>query len=140
LALAIGYTVWGTGGGDDSAAAEAADAGTALAVAPPIDATERELEIPQPLTAAVDAGEPDARARKPPRDRKRDKPGYFSIKSDPYATIYIDGRRVDVTPLIKHPLSPGSHRVRAVLKDGRKKSFTIDIESGKQSPVRKLTW
>lgn len=138
-AVAVGYKVWSGG-----SIAASTDAGTTIATAP-VDARNRGPVAPDPIPADAappDAGVVDARAPKPPRARDdvRAKPGYFSITSTPYATIYIDGSRVDDTPLIKHPLSPGRHRVRAVIEDGRQKTFSVDIRSGKQSPVRKLTW
>ncbi len=68
------------------------------------------------------------------------KPGYFSIDSTPYATIYIDGREISVTPIIREPVTPGRHRVRAVLEDGRERSFSIDVKSGRLTHPRQLYW
>jgi serine/threonine-protein kinase len=71
-------------------------------------------------------------------------PGYFSIDSQPYATIFVDGQRLPgnraQTPLFRLPLPPGRHGVRAVLADGREQTFTIEIESGKELNWRRLTW
>jgi serine/threonine-protein kinase len=84
----------------------------------------------------------------PPRDKEpRDEdpppadltPGTISIDSEPYATIYIDGKKIGITPLAHISLPPGTHKVRAVSAAGEK-NFTITIEPGKEAKGRKLTW
>ncbi|NJR42646.1 MAG: enoyl-CoA hydratase/isomerase family protein [Akkermansiaceae bacterium] len=45
--------------------------------------------------------------------------------------MFIDGKDHGETPLFRVALTPGKHQVKAVLGDGRKKQFTIDIKSGK---------
>jgi serine/threonine-protein kinase len=67
-------------------------------------------------------------------------PGYYLVDSQPYARIYIDGKDQGETPLFRVPLSPGKHQVKAVLGDGRKKQFTIDIKSGKDLSSGRLRW
>jgi hypothetical protein len=59
------------------------------------------------------------------------------MNSNPYATLYIDGRNVGDTPLANYELKPGVHRVKAVSAKGTKE-FTIKIESGKtlRYPIR----
>jgi serine/threonine-protein kinase len=76
----------------------------------------------------------------PPRKAPPPKRGFISIDSDPYATIYVDGRRAGVTPLIEHSVRAGRRRVRAVLKSGREKRFHIDVEPGKVAPGLQLSW
>jgi serine/threonine-protein kinase len=68
------------------------------------------------------------------------KPGYFSIDSTPFATIYVDGKRLGITPLVKKPLPAGNHRIRAQLKDGRTKDVNIDIPAGRVAAPIRLTW
>ncbi len=75
-----------------------------------------------------------------PSQPARREPGLFSIDSQPYATIFIDGHRLGVTPIYKHSLSAGRHRLRAVLSDGRAKDQTVDIPAGKQAAPINLTW
>jgi serine/threonine-protein kinase len=72
----------------------------------------------------------------PPADTT---PGTISLDSDPYATIYIDGKKIGITPLAHISLSPGTHKVRAVSALGEK-TITITIEPGKPAKGRKLTW
>jgi hypothetical protein len=66
--------------------------------------------------------------------------GYVSIDSSPYATIYIDGRRAGVTPLIRYRVRAGKRRVRAVLESGQSRRFTIAVEAGELAPPRQLRW
>jgi serine/threonine-protein kinase len=66
--------------------------------------------------------------------------GAYSVDSSPYATIYIDGKRVDTTPL-HHKLAAGKHTVKAVRSDdGREKTFSIQVAPGKTFNSGKLTW
>ena len=131
--LALAYHSWPASSPSpasprDAMANPAADAGAA--------------RTPLPLDAADpdDAGSADAAMGDAGLEPDSGKPGFFSVDSTPYATIYIDGRRVDDTPLIRHELPPGRHRVRAVLADGRSRSFTIVVESERQTPPRQLYW
>ena len=57
-------------------------------------------------------------------------PGYFSVDALPYATIYIDGKSAGITPLVRVPLKPGKHTVRAVAENGMVNRFTISIKPG----------
>ncbi len=67
-------------------------------------------------------------------------PGQLSVSSDPYATIYLDGRKLGDTPLFRERLTAGKHAVRAVRGDGREQSVTIEIEAGKERNLGKLRW
>jgi serine/threonine-protein kinase len=67
-------------------------------------------------------------------------PGSLTIESEPYATIYIDDRKLDVTPITQASLPAGSHRLRAVLQDGRERTMTIDIKPSQELNLKKLAW
>jgi hypothetical protein len=67
-------------------------------------------------------------------------PGYYLVDSQPYARIFIDGKDYGETPLFRVPLAPGKHQVKAVLGDGRKKQFAIEIRSGKDLSSGRLKW
>jgi serine/threonine-protein kinase len=82
-----------------------------------------------------DVRRPDARHPVPPREK-----GTFSVDSTPFATIYIDGRMIGMTPMIHKPLPAGHHKLRAALKDGRTKELSLDIPAGKPAPPINLTW
>jgi hypothetical protein len=79
------------------------------------------------------AGGPAARPR--PRGK-----GFFTVDSMPYATIYVDGAKKGVTPLLRVSLSAGKHEVLAVTADGRKQKFQVAIAPGEEARRRKLTW
>ena len=36
---------------------------------------------------------------------------YISINSRPWANVYIDGKLIKSTPIIKHPIDPGKHKI-----------------------------
>ena len=83
---------------------------------------------------------PRSRQETPPRATAAKKPGFYSVDSEPYATIFIDDKRRDQTPLFRIALSPGWHKVRAVLADGRERTFTVWIESDKHISSKTLSW
>jgi serine/threonine-protein kinase len=88
--------------------------------------------------------DPPPRKQPPPKPDKDPvpdgPPGSITIDSDPWATIWIDGKKQGPTPLVRVSLSPGEHTVKAKTADGRVKTFTIKITSGKEASPRKLTW
>ena len=94
----------------------------------------------------MDPSDPDVASDAPtspapaPHVRRVQPPGFFSIDSNPYATIFIDGKRRDQTPLFRIVLPSGRHRVRAVLADGRERTFQIQIAPGKEVSSGTLTW
>jgi eukaryotic-like serine/threonine-protein kinase len=67
-------------------------------------------------------------------------PGMFSIASKPFARIYLDGAYVDQTPIYKHRVGAGPHTIRAVLEDGREKTFRIVIASDAEVNSGTLQW
>jgi serine/threonine-protein kinase len=119
-----------------------APAPSPVASAPPIDAAEvrvdaappEEIEMQPPVDTAP-APRPKPRPAPAPSE-----PGFYSVDSDPYATIYIDGKRIDQTPLFKRALPSGTHRVRAVREDGKSRTFTIRISPGQHVSSGTLTW
>jgi serine/threonine-protein kinase len=148
-AAAIGYAALrGCASGDPDAGGpkgaldSRADARPAPAVSAAPDAGQARADDPD--SAAADAAPAsaqsgrDAGARRPTSDRK--KPGYFSIDSTPYATIYLDGRKLGITPLIRVRVPPGRHRVRAVTEAGDEQRFEIEVEPGKTTPPKQLYW
>jgi eukaryotic-like serine/threonine-protein kinase len=57
--------------------------------------------------------------------------GYFSIDTMPYSEVFVDGKSVGITPVVKAPLKPGKHSVKAVTQDGQTRRLTITVQSGK---------
>jgi len=76
-------------------------------------------------------------SRPPPLHKER---GFLSIDSQPYATVFVDGHSIGVTPRIKWSLAAGRHRVRAVLQDGRSQELSVDVPAGKQATPIHLSW
>jgi hypothetical protein len=66
--------------------------------------------------------------------------GWYAIDSSPYATIFIDDHKIGDTPLDRIALSAGSHRVRAVLADGRQRTLTITIAPDLKTSQGTLRW
>ncbi len=58
-------------------------------------------------------------------------PGYFSMDTMPYSEVFVDGKSVGITPVVKVPLKPGKHSVKAVAQDGQTKKLGINVQSGK---------
>jgi len=107
---------------------------------PPIEARSRPRPEPEPApvgprTPVVEAPVARGSQRPPP-------PAYgaFSIDSSPFATIYFDGARLGVTPMVKRRAPSGKHRIRAVLSDGRAKELTVEIPQGGLARPIQLAW
>ena len=138
-ALALG-AVWlarRAGGGEPSGRP---DAGAAVAIAPvasPADAAPAPLAHPVAADAAPPAPPAD-RAR--PARKKNERPGFFTVDSEPYATIYVDGKRLGDTPLFKVELAAGRHQVRAVCSCGKSRVFAVKIREGETHRARRLVW
>jgi serine/threonine-protein kinase len=95
------------------------------------------------VDAAVDAAADAMSDAMPPPDAApppRVPPGRFSIDSTPYATIYVDGALVGDTPLLDKRIPAGRHQIQARTKDGRSKTFVIDVPPGKRAKPVNLTW
>jgi len=99
-----------------------------------------------PTTRPAPAPRPPAPAPRPPNHAHRPappsptQPGFFTIDSKPYATIFVDGKKVGETPLFRIKLAPGRRRVMAVLGSGKSQTFTVTIVPGRQAPPRRLQW
>jgi hypothetical protein len=156
LALAIAGGVGGKGGQKKTQSLAAAAQPQPVPAQAPAQApivvaggeTEMEGEtVAEPDPEPVEVRRPSKPQRAPivkkqtPEPPAQDtSPGYYLVDSQPYARIFIDGKDHGETPLFRVPLAPGKHQVRAVLGDGRKKQFTIDIKSGKDLSSGRLKW
>jgi hypothetical protein len=67
------------------------------------------------------------------------KTAYLSVDATPYATVFIDGEKKGLTPLVRMELSAGLHRMIARAEDGRTKRFTLQLDPGKTETVR-VSW
>jgi serine/threonine-protein kinase len=77
---------------------------------------------------------PPARVAAPPAS------GWYAIDSAPYATIFVDDQKIGDTPLDRVSLPTGKHRVRAVLADGRERTFAIQIAADQKISQGVLRW
>lgn len=95
-------------------------------------------EEPEPVAAAPkgSAGEADGDLV---IEEGAPKMAFLSVDASPYATVFIDGEKVGVTPLVRLELAPGLHRMVARTEDGRTKRFTLQLDPGKTEAVR-VAW
>ncbi|HEU0030148.1 MAG TPA: protein kinase [Kofleriaceae bacterium] len=142
LAVIAAVAIAATRGGHDAAAPIAA----APAAPDAREAAPTPASAVTPPDAAVDAAasvEPKLAKAKPrpkPAPSVTSEPGFLSIDSTPYATIYVDGKRLGDTALYREAVPAGTHQVRAVLADGRERRFTVKIVGGQLHNAGKLTW
>jgi serine/threonine protein kinase len=126
----------------------------AVVVAPDPPAAPAPIEppvvVPEPAPAPVATVRPsDSTARPsrsrstrtaaPPAPRRDGPPGRLFIDAAPWATIYLDGERLGVTPLVGVTVPSGPHTLKAVAEDGRTQALRIDV--GPDGEVRrKIRW
>jgi hypothetical protein len=109
------------------------------------DLPEAREEPAPPAPAPTPASAPPAKPAAAPGDgdlvieEGAPKVSYLSVDATPYATVYIDGEKKGITPLVRLELSPGLHRMIARTEDGRTKRFTLQLDPGKTETV-KVTW
>ena len=101
---------------------------------------KRWLKNPSPPPATA----PKAAAGKPAEgdliiEEGQPKMAYLTVDANPYATVFIDGDKKGVTPLVRVELQPGLHRMIARTEDGRTKRFTLQLDAGKTETL-KVTW
>jgi serine/threonine-protein kinase len=68
-----------------------------------------------------------------------EKPGKLYVNAQPWATIYLDGKKLGPTPIVGESVDAGDHVLKAVTEDGRVKSMKIHVDSG-GTVRRKVTW
>ena len=49
---------------------------------------------------------PKPKAKPKPKLRRKSVPGYLTVAAHPYATVYVDGKEMGVTPIVRLPLPP----------------------------------
>ena len=82
----------------------------------------------------------DAAPRVKPADKVDTRPAFLTVDSAPYATIYVDGQKLGVTPIFKHKLAPGPHSMRAVSASGGKKLMRLNLKPGRTKNLGRLQW
>lgn len=61
--------------------------------------------------------------------------GYLVINTMPWSRVYIDGQLVGTTPIGRHRIAAGSHRVRLRTAEGHERVITVDVRAGQTSRV-----
>jgi eukaryotic-like serine/threonine-protein kinase len=63
-------------------------------------------------------------------------PGYLRVLATPWAEVWVDGQRVDVTPFARGiPLSPGTHYVTLIHPNAPVQKRTIAVAPGETRTV-----
>ncbi len=83
---------------------------------------------------------PRPRRRAAPKPAASTNPGFLTVGSTPFSTIFVDGTKLGVTPLFRKPLAPGRRKLRAVCSCGKTRELTVLIEPGQAARPVKLTW
>ncbi len=59
--------------------------------------------------------------------------GYLTVNADPYATLFVDGKRRGFTPVVRLSLPPGDHSLRLVSSAGQPdKKIRVRIVTGQE--------
>jgi serine/threonine-protein kinase len=63
-------------------------------------------------------------------------PGYLRVLATPWAEVWVDGQRIDVTPFARGiPLIPGTHYVTLVHPNAPVEKRTVDIATGETRTI-----
>jgi serine/threonine-protein kinase len=114
----------------------------ASAPTPPAPVAAPEAPAPELRVAESPRPVKPARPKAAPRkavDAPRLAPGRLSIDATPWATIYVDGARLGVTPLVGVAVPAGNHAIKAVTEDGRSQVVRVDVQPD-GDVRRKLRW
>jgi hypothetical protein len=113
---------------------------------PPVAAAPRDLAPPPPSPAAAEHRPAAPRTVPAPRQAPKPRPspaepapreaaavasvpgpGWLVVNSIPRATIALDGAPLGPTPIVRHPVAGGHHRVSARFGDGRQEERTVQV-------------
>ncbi len=103
---------------------------------PPEPVAPAAVAAPEAVAAATSpeaAAEPEDREARRPRQTG---PGTLNLLAIPSATVRLDGRVLGETPLIGRQLPAGAHRLQLRTADGRTKTVTVQIRSGRSTRLR----
>jgi serine/threonine-protein kinase len=64
------------------------------------------------------------------------KVGYLTADAQPWATVLLDGKPLDKTPLSRFPVPSGNHTLVFRAADGREQKRPVNIEEGQVQTVR----
>jgi predicted Ser/Thr protein kinase len=102
--------------------------------------TQPEEPTPEPRenTAPVQTQQPAPQERRHPPQRQQPAPpqvGYVTLDAEPFATVWIDGRQIQDTPLLRYELEPGEHVIELRREGFQTAVDTVQVTAG--NPFRK---
>jgi serine/threonine protein kinase len=100
-----------------------------------------EPEPAEPEAAPVDGAPLPAPAVRSPKPHAKPRAlVYTTIDSRPtWATVSVDGKELGPTPLVRVPLSAGTHQLEARNEKGQRKSMRLKLSEGREEKVL-LEW
>lgn len=124
-----------------------------VAVPPPLHPQPVHLESQPEPVPGEEAPAPEARVAEAPREERAPRPrpsrpvlarpsaealrvGYLSADAEPWATVLLDGRPLDRTPLSRFPVPVGKHTLVFRSADGLEQTRPLSVEEGKVTTVR----
>jgi hypothetical protein len=66
--------------------------------------------------------------------------GFFSINATAKTQIYVDNKQIGDTPLIRIPLTPGPHKVKAIGPKGKTRLINTTVYGGRDTDEGMITW
>jgi serine/threonine-protein kinase len=125
---------------DGAAEAPAATSDSAARPLDGSDTAQADLRSRVVAPAPIRRGEAHARRQRAPAQRVAEQlqsPGFLTVDATPWATIFVDGKSLGITPLISVQLPEGRHTLVARTQDGREQRMTLRIASG-QTMTRRI--
>ncbi|MDY0062406.1 MAG: serine/threonine-protein kinase [Myxococcota bacterium] len=99
---------------------------------------------PQPAPVAGGAlrpTPPPPRPPAPPPPAVAAAPGFLRLQAVPFARVFVDGTDIGETPIVRHSLDPGKHRITLVNnKLAGKITFEVEIRANEVNFVKKVDW
>jgi eukaryotic-like serine/threonine-protein kinase len=89
-----------------------------------------------PPAAPIAAAAPVADTRPSPEPAPVVEDGTLTLVTEPWSTVFLGGRELGVTPLVRVGLAPGKHNLRLVGPDQKAVVMAVEIAPGKETKVR----
>ena len=70
--------------------------------------------------------------------KPKPKEGFLRVNTDPWTAVYLDRKKLGITPLLDHKLPVGKYKITLVNeKQGIKEVLSVTIKSGETASVVK---
>ena len=89
------------------------------------------------------AAKPDDKVAAKPEDKKKDKKakGLLTVTVRPWAIVFIDGKKIQQTPMRDYKISAGNHTVLLVNDTkGKRETIKLKVSAGESIPPITRTW